>query len=94
MSGRILERSWYKAYNGMVTDIKFPLLAQKCGRTTSEVIAVWVALLERTSESETGCAALHDTESQDNHLDLNPGTTNEIIDSMLEKRPAHARVSR
>ena len=79
-------RPWFKAYTGIFSDIKYLSVARLSGHAVSEVIAVWLALLDRACESEIpGCARGIDTDSIDVFLQVEPGSTDEIIDAMIKK---------
>jgi hypothetical protein len=77
---------WFRWHHGSVTDPKFQLVAKKAGARPSDVIAVWVFLLEEASQAEDrGNPGQIDFESIDCLLGLEDGAARRIYDRMTER---------
>lgn len=77
---------WFRWHHGSVTDPKFGLIAKKAGARVSDVIAVWVFILENaSSESERGTVGELDFESIEHLLGLDEGQAGRILEAMSQR---------
>lgn len=67
--------NWYRAYHGMPFDPKFRVIAKKAGCSISDVLGVWLILLDRASQAEDrGSVAGYDVETIAVALDVTDET--------------------
>lgn len=77
---------WFRWHHGSVTDPKFGVVAKKSGSRVSDVIAVWVVLLEAAStEAVRGSIGQIDFEAVEHLLGLDDGQAARILDAMTQR---------
>lgn len=76
---------WFRWHHGSATDPKFRLVAKRASARTSEVLAVWFMLLERSSERGSPRIYSHDIDEADALFEYQSGCTQRIVDG-LEQR--------
>lgn len=77
---------WFRWHHGTVTDPKFALIAKRAGCSLPDVIALWVFILERASESnERGAFGRLDFEAIDCHFGFDGGMTAVIHEEMSKR---------
>ena len=78
---------WFRAYHGISSDSKWPLVARKAGQTVGAVVSVWIALLDHASQAKVrGSVADFDPEEIDALYGYDDGVTQTVIDAMSAKK--------
>lgn len=77
---------WFRAYHGICSDQKWPIVARKAKVPVGTVVSVWLALLEFASQAaERGSVAAFDPETVDALYGYDDGTTAAVFGALTEK---------
>lgn len=77
---------WFRWHHGSVTDPKFGVVAKKAGVRVSDVLAVWVFVLEAASaDADRGTIGQIDFEAVELLLGLEEGQCGRILDAMTQR---------
>lgn len=77
---------WFRAYHGICSDAKWPIVARKAKVSVGVVVSVWLALLESASQAdERGSVVNFDPETVDALYGYEDGTTEAVFDALREK---------
>jgi hypothetical protein len=77
---------WFRAYHGICSDAKWPIVARKAKVSVGVVVSVWLVLLESASQAtERGSVANFDPETVDALYGYEDGTTEAVFDALREK---------
>lgn len=77
---------WFRWHHGSVTDPKFGVVAKKAGVRVSDVLAVWVFVLEAaSSDADRGTIGQIDFEAVELLLGLEEGQCSRILDAMTQR---------
>ncbi|MBD5417343.1 MAG: hypothetical protein HDR50_06730 [Desulfovibrio sp.] len=77
---------WFRAYHGITSDPKWPIVARKAKVSIGVVVSVWIALLESASQAEErGSVANFDAETVDALYGFEDGTSEAVFTALLEK---------
>lgn len=77
---------WFRAYHGITSDPKWPIIARKAKVSIGVVVSVWLALLESASQAEErGSVANFDAETVDALYGYEDGTSDAVFAALLEK---------
>lgn len=77
---------WFRAYHGITSDPKWPIVARKAKVSIGVVVSVWLALLESASQAEErGSVANFDAETVDALYGYEDGTSEAVLAALLEK---------
>lgn len=77
---------WFRAYHGICSDQKWPIVARKAKVSVGTVVSVWLALLEFASQAaERGSVAAFDPETMDALYGYDDGTTATVFGALTEK---------
>lgn len=77
---------WFRAYHGICSDAKWPIVARKAKVSVGVVVSVWLALLESASQAdERGSVMNFDSETVDALYGYEDGTTEAVFDALREK---------
>lgn len=74
---------WFRAYHGISSDPKWPMIARRSGQSVAIVVAVWMALLDFASQNEPrGSVQGFVCEDIDALMGLDDGTTEKVVQAM------------
>lgn len=77
---------WFRWHHGSANDPKFGLIAKKAGVRVSDVLAMWVVVLESASANEQrGHVGQIDAEATEFLLGLDEGSAYRILDAMTQR---------
>lgn len=77
---------WFRAYHGICSDAKWPIVARKAKVSVGVVVSVWLVLLESASQAdERGSVVDFDSETVDALYGYEDGTTEAVFDALREK---------
>lgn len=77
---------WFRAYHGITSDPKWPIVARKAKVSIGVVVSVWLALLESASEAaDRGSIQNFDPETVDALYGYEDGTCETVLTALKEK---------
>ena len=80
-----MKEKWFKVFEGITFDPKWPLVSKKSGQPIHVVVSVWMALLEYGSNQEIrGNVAKFNAEMLDTRYGLADGVTETVIKALEE----------
>jgi hypothetical protein len=79
--------TWYKIFSGVSQDTKLAVVARRSGFRRGEVLAVWLALLDRASTAKPrGCVNNIDAEEIAATLECDTAAIASVIDTLRERK--------
>ncbi len=77
---------WFRAYHGICSDTKWPLIARKANCSVGAVVSIWLALLECASQADMrGNIGSFDPEAVDALYGYEDGTTMAVVQVFAQK---------
>lgn len=80
---------WFRAHDGISTDVKYPAIAERCGQPVERVIAVWLHVLDEANKAEVRGEVHIDSETYASFLRCRPEDIEAILAVM--QRPKRDR---